>query len=138
MRITTIATPLEVETASNQPSATVDGERIKLTLLAENGQETSVALGRREALTLIVTIGKMANSLPADRAEPLGQQKEVLRLKDPSFQVGINHLGAVILAIRPHKFPSLEFEFNVEAVSKLIEGLKTVSTIPSVRSRTKH
>lgn len=138
MPVATIASPREAPTVADQLSAKVDGEKIKLTIKAENGQEASFALGRYDALTLLVAIGKMANGLASDRSWPLDNQKAVLKLKDPSFQVGINHEGAVILAIRPHSFPDFEFELDAAAVSKLIEGLEKVSTIPSVRGGAKH
>lgn len=138
MRVATTTAPREAATRSNQVSAEVDGETIKLTLQADNGQQMSVALDRYEALTLMVSIGKMANRRPHDRAETVGRQKTVLKLKDPSFQVGIHQLGGIILAIRPHSFPALEFEFDVHSVSKLIDGLETVAAIPSIRSGVKH
>lgn len=133
MSVSTITTARAATTIADQLSAKVVGDKIELTLRAENSQDVSFRLNRYEALALLTSIGKMASRLPSDPSALLGVNKAVLKMKDPSFRVGINETGGVVLAIMPHSFPALVFEFDMLGVSKLIEGLRTVAAIPNLR-----
>jgi hypothetical protein len=134
MSVSTITAARTAASMADQLSAKVVGERIELTLRAENGRDLSFRLNHREALALLTSIGKMASLLPSHPNAPPGARKAVLKVKRPAFRVGINPDGGVVLAIEPYSFPALVFEFDFQGVSKLMEGLEFVASIPNLRS----
>jgi hypothetical protein len=108
-------------------------DRISLEMSDINGSMVSFQLDAHEALGLMAAVTQAVNALPSAPTAPLHQQRAFLKSQNPSFQVGVKP-GAVVLAIKPTSFPSLEFEFDAEMLSKLISDLRTAANVPSQTS----
>ena len=121
----------EKQLALNMKVSTSPPDRVLLELSDANGAAAFVRLDRREAFALMAAIAQGVNVLPADSAAPLRLQRPVLRSSNPSFQVGIADEGNVVLAIMPAPFPSFEFQFDAQALTKLIADLRKAANVPS-------
>jgi hypothetical protein len=121
----------EENLAVNMKVSTSPPDRVLLELSDANGAAASVRLDRHEAFAMMAAIAQGVNGLPADPAAPLHLQHPVLKSKNPSFQVGIANDGDVVLAIMPAPFPSLEFEFDPQALTKLIADLRKAANVPT-------
>jgi hypothetical protein len=117
--------PLNMKVSTSPP------DRVLLELSDANGATASVGLDRREAFALMAAIAQGVNVLPADPAAPLRLQRPIFKSSNPSFQVGIADEGNVVLAIMPAPFPSLEFQFDAQALTKLIADLRKAANVPS-------
>jgi hypothetical protein len=106
-------------------------DRVLLELSDANGEPVSVEMDRHQAFALMGMIAQGVNALPADPAAPLHRQQAVLKSTNPSFQVGIAGGGEIVLAIMPAPFPPMEFRFDAEALTKLIEDLRKAANVPS-------
>jgi hypothetical protein len=110
-------------------------DRISLELSDAKGAPLSFGLDRHRALALMGSIVQAVNALPADPAAPLHLQRAFLKSQNPSFQVGVAGDGKVVLAIMPAPFPSLEFMFDAQTVTKLITDLRKAATVPTPPTR---
>jgi hypothetical protein len=117
-----------------QLSATANGDHVALEISDASGKSASLQLDRRQAFLVIESIVQAIQALPTDPTIPIHLQRAVLKSKHPSFQVGIAADGDVILAIKPDPFPSLEFEFEAQGLSKLIADLRAAANVPSHQS----
>ena len=97
----------------------------------EGATKVSVELTGHQAARLILSLGQAVLALPHDPTKPLNLQGPILQAKDASFQVGISPSGNALLAIKPEPFPSMEFEFEAEALTKLISDLRSAANVPS-------
>ena len=113
-----------------QVSATLHNDLVLMQIQGANGT-ISVELTGHQAARLILSLGQAVLALPHDPTKPLHLEEPILRAKDPSFQVGIASSGNALLAIKPGSFPSLEFEFEVQPLSTLIEALRKAANVPS-------
>jgi hypothetical protein len=116
---------------TSQASVTPRGSHVALEISGANGASASLELDRHQAFALIVSIAQVISALPTDPITPLHLQRPVLRSKHPSFQVGIAADGDVVLAIKPDPFPSMEFEFEAQGLSKLIADLRAAAIVPA-------
>lgn len=114
---------------TSQVSVTPRVGHVALEISDANGASASAELDRHQAFALIASIAQAINALPIDPTIPLHLQQAVLKSKHPSFQVGIAANGDVVLAIKPDPFPSLEFEFEAQGLSKLIASTAIPTTI---------
>ena len=112
-----------------QVSTTQSGH-VALEILDASGVPVSLELNRYEALAVIGSIAQAINALPTDPTIPLHLQRAALKAKHPSFQVGIAPDGDVVPAIKPDPFPSMEFEFEPQGLSKLIADLRKAANVP--------
>ena len=113
-------------------TATPQNDHILLEIEGANGATVSVELSRHQAAALILSLGQAVKALPYDPTEPLHLQGAVLQAIDPSFQVGLAPSGNVLLALKPGPFPSLEFEFEAQHLSKLISDLRAAANVPAL------
>ncbi len=113
-------------------------DRISLELSDSKGSSVCLELNKDQAFAVMESIAQGINALPRDPKVPLHLQRAVLNSRGPAFQVGIGGDGHVVLAIKPEPLPPMLFEFDAEALSKLISDLRKAANVPNHQAGSKN